>query len=359
MTTELIQKAAAAFIDTGDTIEIQTLGNGLIHHTYKIIDPSSGKKTVLQAINTHVFTQPADVTGNYREMYDYLLQHKGQVNIPPPLQSREGGLLWSDDEKTPWRANAFIDHSYSPMNALNEAAAYTVAKSFAGFTRSLAGLDVHKLKETIPDFHNLSFRYRQFEEALAGAPADRLLKSTHIISELKQRKKLVAFYEAIQHSPDYPDRAMHHDCKISNILFDVSTDRVICPVDLDTTMPGKFFSDIGDMIRTMACSVDENSVEWEGLFVRPSFYEAILKGYLEEAGDIFTAGEKKNIHYAGLLLTYMQTLRFIADFLNGDIYYKTTYPEQNLNRSLNQLILLEKLEEHLEAAYSFNPYLRD
>jgi Ser/Thr protein kinase RdoA (MazF antagonist) len=149
-------------------------------------------------------------------------------------------------------------------------------------------------------------------------------------------------------------RVMHHDCKISNILFDKETNQVICPVDLDTVMPGKFFSDLGDMIRSMACTVDENSIAWEKINIRPTFYKAILDGYLEGIGNIFTEEEKNNIHYAGLILVYMQSLRFLTDFLNGDIYYKTNYPEQNLNRALNQLILLERLEEFLEKEYSFS-----
>ena len=123
-------------------------------------------------------------------------------------------------------------------------------------------------------------------------------------------------------------------------------------------MPGKFFSDIGDItIRTMACTWwMKNSIEWEQIEVRPAFYGAILKGYLEGAGNIFTDQEKRNIHYSGLILTYMQSLRFAADHLNGDIYYKISYTEQNLSRALNQLLLLEKLEEYLDAFYSFNPY---
>jgi Phosphotransferase enzyme family len=353
---EAILEAAEEFIGTDGHTEIEPLGNGLIHHTYKISNPALDKKAILQAINTHVFTRPSDVAGNYLEIYAYLQLHENGVMIPRPLPCRDGSILWVDSDHHHWRATAFVENSYSPMNAMNEDAAYTVAKSFAGFTRSLSGMDVKKLKETIPGFHNLSSRYVQFEEALQKAPVERLIKSTHIISELKQRRQLVEFYENIQNSPDYPDRAMHHDCKISNILFDIGSDQVICPVDLDTTMPGKYFSDIGDMIRTMTCTIDENSVQWEELSIRPAFYEAILKGYLEEAGDIFTKPEKKDIHYSGLLLTYMQTLRFISDFLNGDIYYKTTYPEQNLNRSLNQLLLLEKLEEYLHSSYNFDPY---
>jgi Ser/Thr protein kinase RdoA (MazF antagonist) len=148
----------------------------------------------------------------------------------------------------------------------------------------------------------------------------------------------------VQHEAGYPTRIMHHDCKISNILFENGTGAVICPVDLDTVMPGKYFSDIGDMIRTMACTEEENSKAWELIDVKKDNYTAIINGYLEGMRDNLTASELKHIHKPGLLLTYMQCIRFVTDFLNNDIYYRTTYPEQNLNRALNQLILLEKLE---------------
>jgi Ser/Thr protein kinase RdoA (MazF antagonist) len=140
---------------------------------------------------------------------------------------------------------------------------------------------------------------------------------------------------------------MHHDCKISNILFNDTTNDVICPVDLDTTMPGYYFSDVGDMIRTMACSVDENSTDWEDISIRVPFYDSIIKGYLEGMESSLTTEEKNHIHHSGLILMYMQAMRFLTDFLNNDTYYKTTYPEQNLNRALNQFILLERLEDFL------------
>ncbi len=339
-----------------DHIKIESLGNGLIHHTYRACHKERGKAVVLQSINTHVFKNPEDILHNYREVYQYLQQQQNGIHIPPPVYTSKGQLLWLDEENHYWRATGFIDRSYSPLVATTEDAAYTVAKSFAEFTRSLAGLDTKNLKEIIPGFHDLSLRYHQFEDAIAGAPVERLLQSTHIIAELRQRKKLVDFYESIRHSPGYPDRVMHHDCKISNILFDGMTGDVICPVDLDTTMPGKFFSDIGDMIRSMACTVDENSIRWEDIDIRPSFYKAILKGYLEGIGDIFTAEEKKHIHYAGPVMIYMQSVRFLSDYLNNDRYYKIVYPEQNLNRALNQLILLEKLEAFLKAEYAFVLY---
>jgi Ser/Thr protein kinase RdoA (MazF antagonist) len=182
----------------------------------------------------------------------------------------------------------------------------------------------------------------------------RLLKSTHVIAELRQRKFLVDFYREIQTGDEYKLRVMHHDCKISNILFDKTTKEVICPVDLDTTMPGYYFSDLGDMIRSMACTVDENSTKWEDIDVERKHYNAIVNGYLQSMKEALSSEEQEHIHHSGVFLTYMQALRFVTDFLNNDIYYKTGYPEQNLNRALNQLILLEKLEEFLRLEYHYN-----
>lgn len=356
MNKDSVIKAATQFAGADADISLEQLGNGLIHQTYKAKNNTDKKTIVLQAINTTVFKKPEDIVLNYLQIYSHLQNHKNGIKIPAPVAATSTQLIWKDEADNNWRATEFINHSYSPMVADDEQAAYTVAKSFASFTKSLAGLDLKNLKEIIPGFHNLAFRYKQFEEAIIKAPQNLLLKATHIIAELRQRKKMVDFFERIKNSADYPTRVMHHDCKISNILFDKETNQVICPVDLDTVMPGKFFSDLGDMIRSMACTVDENNTAWEEINIRPTFYKAILDGYLEGIGNIFTEEEKKNIHYAGLILVYMQSLRFLTDFLNGDIYYKTNYPEQNLNRALNQLILLERLEEFLAREYLFSAY---
>jgi hypothetical protein len=348
----LIEKAANQFIGPGDIV-VDSLGHGLIHHTYRATNTGTQKSVLLQAINTNVFKKPDDILYNYSAIYQYLQTHNSDISIPAPVITAEKKLLWLDEENNYWRATSFIHHTFSPDIASDEQSAYTVAKSFATFTRALAGLDAKELKIIIPNFHDLAFRYEQFEKAIASASLDRLLKSTHVIAELRQRKQLVDWYNTVVRSTSYPVRVMHHDCKISNILFNTGSGKVVCPVDLDTVMPGKFFSDLGDMIRSMACTVDENSNRWEEINIRPSFYQNILKGYLEGIGDIFTEYEKKDIHYTGMTMIYMQGIRFVNDFLNNDIYYKTSYPEQNLNRALNQLILLERLEEFLVKEYRF------
>jgi hypothetical protein len=351
MNENIILKAAAQF-GTGIPMP-EPIGDGLIHQTYKVNFTGNGGPVVLQCINQRTFPQPENIIHNYRVVYNYLQTQPGAVKIPALVTTHHNKYFWIDEEDNFWRASIFIPDSHSLAVPSNESDAYRAARCFAELTRSLAGLDTDQLNIIIPDFHNLRSRYHQFEEAIAKAGIMRLLRSTHIISELRQRKKLVDFYGSVENENDYPTRVMHHDCKISNILFDKATNAVLCPVDLDTVMPGKFFSDIGDMIRSMACPVDENSTAWEKITILGDYYQAIITGYLDGMGNLLTEKEKSSLHYSGLVMIYMQSLRFVTDFLNNDIYYQTSYPEQNLNRALNQFILLEQLEEFLSLTYGF------
>lgn len=343
---EAIIEAAARQFGHGKPV-IDNLGNGLIHHTYKVdfAGEGSSQSIVLQSINRHMFKQPENIIYNYRLVYESIASNNG-LYIAPLIPTHEGKWYWVDGQGSFWRATGFVAGSYTQTIPNTAAEVHKTAQCFGHFTRSLNAIDTAQLKVIIPHFHDLALRYTQFEQAVSTAAIGRLLKSTHVIAELRQRKKLVDFYEFIlQHPSDYHTRVMHHDCKPSNILLDSKTHQALCPVDLDTVMPGLYFSDVGDMIRSMSATQDENSTQWEAIAINADFYNAIIAGYLEGIGDNFTPAEKKHIHQAGLMMVYMQSLRFVTDFLNNDIYYKTDYPEQNLNRALNQLILLEKLEE--------------
>jgi hypothetical protein len=339
--TGAVEKAAVQFGKANASIT--SLGNGLINRTYRL-EGTTSPAVVLQCINQSIFPLPENLIKNYRLLQDYLDQTGGD-SIAPLVKTIHGADYWIDPEGNFWRATTFIENSYSISIPSGTREVFTAAKSFAAFTQSLNGLPASQVNIVIPAFHDLAYRYWQFEETVKKAHISRLLKSTHVISEIRDHVALVDFYETVaRNENDFPTRIMHHDCKINNILFDKTTNNIVCPVDLDTVMPGKYFSDIGDMIRTMACTEEENSVSWETIDVKPDYYTNIINGYLEGIGKNLTAAEKKYIHQPGLLLTYMQCIRFVTDFLNNDIYYKTTYPEQNLNRALNQLILLEKLE---------------
>jgi len=352
MKESTIEKAA---INYGkDLVKINTLSEGLIHKTYKVTYKETAT-VLLQCINKNIFSEPEKIIENYCLIEQHLLGDTEAIKIPKLLPAVDGHFFFVDEENNFWRAFEFISNSYSVPNIENSEMVFSAANCFARFTKSLAGLDVRQLNIIIPRFHDLSFRFKQFEDALLTAPMERLQVAEELIHKLKKRKPLVEFYQQLD-DKHYPLRIMHHDCKINNILFSSVTNEIICPVDLDTIMPGRFFSDFGDMIRTMACSVDENSTEWEMISVKEDYYKNILEGYLEGVGNTLTVHEIKDVHFSGLLMTYMQALRFLTDYLNNDIYYQTSYKNQNLDRAKNQLIFLERLESFLAKEFEVKPY---
>ena len=347
MMEEGIVLHAATQFGTG-TSHITILADGLIHQTFKVTyeGAAAASPLVLQCINRNTFQQPEAIVHNYQLIEQYLSNQS--VRIPAVSKTLNGEPYWLDEHQNFWRATAFIENSFTRSFPEKAGEAGKTAHCFATFTRALSGINAAQLATIIPHFHDIAFRYQQFEEAIGKAHINRLLKSTHVIAELRQRKQLVMLYQSFLNNPQFRVRLMHHDCKMSNVLLDVTTQEAICPVDLDTVMPGLFFSDLGDMIRSMAGTTDENSTRWEDIDIRQDYYDAIVSGYLKGMGDNFTEQELKHIHYSGILMLFMQSMRFVTDFLNNDTYYKTTYPEQNLNRALNQLIMLEKLEEFAE-----------
>jgi Ser/Thr protein kinase RdoA (MazF antagonist) len=350
MSERAIRAAAEAFGFSQPETELLT--SGLIHNTYRVT--SGNRAIVLQQINTSVFTQPEKIIHNYTILYNYLAG-KASFSIPEPVQTTTGNFLFTDDGGRVWRATQYIQHSYIETGNMPPEQAYKAARCFGEFSHAIANLDAGLIEAVIPDFHNLAWRFEQFAKALPGAPAERLERAQPIIEGLQNRKWLVDFYNALKENPQFRLRIMHNDCKVSNILFDLKTKNPVCPIDLDTVMPGYFFSDIGDLIRSVAGTVNETATHVSNLQIRKPYYEALITGYLDGLGNIFTETETRFIHHAGLIMIYMQCLRFTADYLSGDVYYKVAYPEQNFHRSNNQFHLLMRLEEFLAGRLSATP----
>jgi len=358
MTEAIYQEALEASTNHRDPI-VTPITNGLINQTYKVIIRTNGYKFLLQQINREVFPEPEKVQVNYKKIWEYLhdegvpKNNPYPVTVPEPLPFLDDNLLFCDSRKMYWRKFEFIDGANTIHSAANSNQAKKVAQTFASLTASFEFFDLSNFHIPIPGFHDLSLRFRQFKQSLHTRNYNRLLNAASLIEQLKKRERYVSFYEVMTESGEFEKRLMHHDAKISNILFDEETGQVICPVDFDTCMPGYFFSDLGDMIRSMTGSESESSIHFDKLNIRKDFYEAIVDGYLEVMHELLTTTEKKYIHYSGLLIIYMQALRFLSDYLHGDVYYKTSYPEQNFDRAKNQLILLQKLEEFLDNNYHF------
>lgn len=333
-------------------IKVKTIAGGLINRSYKV---SSSLKPdfLLQRFNKHVFAHPEKVQENYISIWEYAAFEFTGLRLPSPKHCAKMKTLFIDSKENYWRAFEFIDDARMFSVAANPAQAKATAQAFAKFTSAFVDFNIKRLKNVIPGFHDVGLRYQQFEEALVGESYERIPKALPIIEELKQREKYRHFYEIIIESPEFPLRVMHHDAKIANVLFSNKNEKVICLVDFDTVMPGYFFSDLGDMIRSMSSGEEENSINFNKIFIRKEFYESILTAYLHIMEKQLTVSEKKYIHYSGLLMIYMQALRFLTDYMNGDIYYRITYPEQNFDRAKNQLILLQQLEKFLYKQYNF------
>lgn len=333
--------------------QVLALSGGLINQTFKVSSPL-GTTFLLQKINQNVFNNPNDVQQNYIHIWEYAEYEFTGLRLPTPEYFNKTETLFFDAKGNFWRAFEFIEDSRMLYTAKTPGQAKATAITFAKFTAAFDEFNVDLLKTVIPGFHNLSFRYQQFEESLNGEQYERMANAMPLVNELKKRERYKHFYEIVTESPEsFPQRVMHHDAKIANVLFSKETGKVICPVDFDTVMPGYYFSDLGDMIRSMISSRDENSTDFENIRIRKTFYNAILQGYMKIMNKYLTDAERIYIHYAGLLMIYMQTLRYLTDYLNKDIYYSVSYTEQNVDRAKNQLILLLKLEEFLEKEFQF------
>lgn len=327
----------------------EVLTDGLIHKTYKATN--NNKSAILQQVNTNVFNDPDQVVRNYQIIYNHLIEKKA-LKIPASLKTVGNNSTWIDKEGSCWRAFEYIDNTYTESLPAEPEKIFSAAKCYGGFTQALAGLDVEQLRPTIPRFHDLTNRYNQLQHAVEKATPERLASSKDLLNKIKQRKHLVDFYRSLKTNPEFKLRAMHHDTKLSNILFDKSTQQAVCPIDLDTTMAGYFFSDVGDMIRSMISSSDENAPA-DSVEINPEVYRAIITGYEAGIGNSFTQSENEHIHQSGLMMLYMQGIRFLTDYLSNDVYYKIDYPQHNFNRALNQITLLEKLEYFLKKEYQY------
>lgn len=320
----------------------QRLGSGYIHYTYKINGP---KSYVLQRVNKNVFKKPEVISANIDAAANFLKANHPEFLFPTPLKSIQGRSLVWDEEGYPWRLFAYIPHTYTIDKVSEPNEAYSAAVAFSRLTKNLEGVDVAQFQPTIDRFHDLAWRYAQFEEALAQAIPARILDAGTCIDDAKRFQHLVSTYTEVIRSKKLKLRVTHNDTKINNVLFDARTREAVCAIDLDTLMPGYFIYDLGDMIRTGVSPVDEDEQDLSLIQIRNEIYTAIVDGYLSEMKSVLSTDELTLVHFSGQMMTYIMALRFLADHLNGNIYYQVKYPEHNLVRAKNQFRLLQLLSD--------------
>ncbi|KQM71445.1 aminoglycoside phosphotransferase [Pedobacter sp. Leaf216] len=335
----MFQAVLGAYGLNAEQFKIEPFGSGLINHTWKVYNEQQAY--ILQEVNTEVFREPQHIAHNIETIKKYLDQTAPKYLFVAPIEATNGGDFIVIDDHF-YRIFPFVENSCSIDFVHHPEQAYHAAKQFGKFTRMLCAFNVKKLKATIEDFHNLPLRVEQFKKALEQASNERISKAKFAIEEIIKHYHIEEQYVHMVDSGALNLRVIHHDTKISNVLLQVKTGLGLCVIDLDTVMPGYFISDVGDMMRTYLSEANEEERDFNKIAIRTDVFAAIHKGYMEEMDQVLGFAEKQFFIYAGNFMIYMQAVRFIADFLNGDIYYKTTYPEHNLVRGLNQIDLLNK-----------------
>ena len=325
--------------------KVEVLTSGLINNTWKV---STDKETyIVQRINHQVFKKPFEVAANIRMIDEYLRQHAPSYLFVSPVANLQGDDIYFREDQGYFRVFRYIEGSHTIDAVSNPDQAYEASLQFGKFTRLLSGFDATRLHFTIPDFHNLTLRVSHFETALKHGDPARIRESAHLIAEIRKYSHIVDAYQKIRKNPSVKQRVTHHDTKISNVLFN-EEEKGLCVIDLDTVMPGYFISDVGDMMRTYLSPANEEEKDFAKIEVREDFFRSIVKGYLRSMGDELTSDEQGLILYSGQFLIYMQAIRFLADYFNGDVYYGARYPDQNFVRAGNQLVLLKRLDEKSE-----------
>ncbi len=352
-----LQEIVSHFHIQGSVGEIKPLGSGLINDTYKVNTiEADAPDYVLQRINHAIFQNVEMLQNNIAEVTQHIrkkLTEQGESDIDRKvlqfIEAENGKTYWFDGDSY-WRIMSFIPRAKT-YETVNPEYSYYAGVAFGDFQAKLADIPT-TLGETIPDFHNMEFRLKQLREAVANNAAGRVAEVQYFLDEIEKRAEEMCKAERMGREGKLPKRVCHCDTKVNNMMFD-EDGKVLCVIDLDTVMPSFIFSDYGDFLRTGANTGDEDDKDLDRVNFNMEIFKAFTKGYLEGAHSFLTPIEIENLPYAAALFPYMQCVRFLADYINGDTYYKIKYPEHNLVRTKAQFKLLQSVEAHTPEMVAF------
>ena len=343
-----LQQIVAQFDIRGTVAGVKPLGNGLINTTYKVTTAEQeAPDYVLQHINNAIFPDVDMLMGNIIAVTDHIrTKLAGQADIERRclrfIPAKDGKYYHCEAGKY-WRVMVFIPDTMS-MSEVTPETSRIVGETFGQFQSWLADIPV-ELGETIKDFHNMEFRLWQLREAVKANKSGRLGEVQDLVDAIEARAEEMTKGERLYREGKLPKRICHCDTKVDNILFEKNGD-VLCVIDLDTVMPNFVFSDFGDYLRSAANTGKEDDPNLENVTFNMDIFKAFAEGYLRGAAAFLTPVEIENLPYAAKLFPYMQTVRFLADYIDGDLYYKTQYPEHNLVRSRAQWKLFCEADRH-------------
>ncbi|MBN1507944.1 MAG: aminoglycoside phosphotransferase family protein [Sedimentisphaerales bacterium] len=348
---------AKQFRLSGEPVEITPLATGHINDTFIVSAERDGQtvRYVLQRINHAVFNDPVGTMDNILRVTEHI---RGKtVRADPELATRQltvfsthGGPGYHRDVAgNVWRAYNFVEEAVTHDTLGSTEPAYEAARMFGWFQKMLIDLPGPPLHETIRGFHDTPHRLQVFREVLKADPCNRAKNAKAEIDFLLGHAELCSVLTDLVASGEIPVRIAHNDAKINNVMLDKRTGRGVCVIDLDTVMPGLSLYDFGDLVRTAGCRAAEDERDLSKVVVSISMFCALVRGFVRETGEFLTPAEKQHLVFGAKLITFEQFMRFLTDYLAGDVYYKVHREGHNLDRCRTQMVLVESILDQEKA----------
>ena len=347
---EYIQKALRAFLPDEAVVSYKLFGNGHINDTYMVECVEGYPRFVLQRINGDVFQNLEALNNNVELVTEFLREKIAAFGGDPDRETlslypaKDGKKHYTDERGQCWRLTLYIEDSVCYDQVEKPEDFYLSGKGFGQFQRMLADFPADKLEETIPDFHDTPKRLEALKRAVEADPWG-------YVGRVQKELEFVAAREVETHvamdmlrEGELPLRVTHNDTKLNNIMFDAKTGDVLCVVDLDTIMPGLSIFDFGDSIRFGANTGAEDEQDLKKVSLSLELFECYVKGFLEGCGGSLTEAEVRMLPMGAKLMTLECGVRFLTDYLEGSVYFRTAYPEHNLVRARSQFALVADME---------------
>jgi Ser/Thr protein kinase RdoA (MazF antagonist) len=336
----LLPEVAAQFCPVDSALEWRALGSGHIHDTF-LLRSATAPLLVLQRLNTQVFPQPERIVDTHLKVYQHLIaQPDFPLRLPAPVPTITGDWLYRDSSGSPWRALAFLEGTYAVEQSTSPAQIRQSAEAVAIFLCGLKGLDPANIEPALPGFHDSLARLVHFEAAIANNAAERLKHVTEEVAYLRAEAEVFHLVKNL----NFPARVVHTDPKIGNLLFDAESHAAVAVLDWDTIMGGAIPGDFGDMVRAMAGTAGEAEADLSKVQLNDTLFRALVEGFLPPLAQVITPLEINHLVTGARWIILEQMMRFLTDYLNGDVYYKTAYAEHNLVRSRNQMTLYQAVK---------------
>ena len=346
---EKLKEVCAAFRLPGTYLGFESIQVGIVNRTYKVMfrqEDGTEKPFLVQNVNTYAFRNPIGLMNNIDLVTEHI-RAKCPQKLSLHFHHTADRKTYLVDGSNFWRVMNYVPSAtYSATK--DPVILRNAGKAFGEFQNQLADFDIRLLVETIPGFHDTRRRYESLDEAIARDAVGRVEETQAEIGYLQSIRDLACTLTDLGREGRLPLRVTHNDTKINNVLFDEKTNEALVVIDLDTVMPGLMGHDFGDAIRFAANFVAEDCPDYDRVGIDLEVYRAFAQGFLEKTRDTMTSEERATLATSCISLTAELAVRFLDDYLRGDLYFTTQYPEHNLVRTRNQIALCRDMVAHLD-----------